>query len=289
MYMNDLTMVMDDCLILPPRRCPMRDADTPLHRPAVRSVPMPHAVPACPAPAPRACTAPTRVLEAWLPFSVRVVCSDTDLLRVQALRALSYGRHLPGVGASFGAADPIDRLPDTTVLIAEDKQSGEVVGSLRIQTNRREPLQIEHSVDLPESLQGQLLAEITRLSVLPGYSGPVRLALVKACHLFCVGMQISAVMAGSRPSLLRLYRSLGFVPVFDDARLVPLRHAGGLPHHVLVRDMVTAEAESRARGHADYPFVFRSFHPDISLFAAMAGVLSAGPLARPSVQAALAA
>ncbi|MEY4561892.1 MAG: hypothetical protein RLZZ618_1169 [Pseudomonadota bacterium] len=208
----------------------------------------------------------TRVLEAWLPFTVRMVCTDADLLRVQGLRALSYGRHLPGVGASFGLADPIDRMDDTTVLIAEDKHTGDVVGSLRIQTNLRQSLQIEHSVELPEFLQGQLLAEITRLSVMPGYSGPVRLALVKASHLYCVAMQISGVMAGSRPSLLRLYRSLGFAPVYDDGRLVPLRHAGNLPHHILVRDMVTAEAESRQRGHADYPFVFRTYHPDIALF-----------------------
>ncbi|WP_157603823.1 hypothetical protein [Rhizobacter sp. Root1221] len=207
--------------------------------------------------------------EVALPFSVHVVSSEEQLEAVQALREVAYGRHLPHLKASFGEADPLDRLPGTTIFYAEDKLTGEVVGSARIQTNRRAPLQIERSVALPDAWRGRLLAEITRLAVRPGYTGPVRLALVKASHLYCIAMQIGAVLAGSRQSLLRSYRMLGFAPLFEDGRLVPLVHAGGLPHHVLVRDMVTAEADARARDAADYPFVFRTYHPDIDLFAAV--------------------
>lgn len=211
-----------------------------------------------------------------LPFRVRVVCDEAQLLRVQALRQTAYGRHLPEQAASFGSADPLDRLEDTTIFFAEDKASGRVVGSARVQSNRSSPLQIERSVELPEARRGQLLAEITRLCVMPGYDQPVRLALVKASHLFCIATQISGVLAGSRRSLLRTYENLGFADLFGDQRMCPLLHAGGLPHRVLFRDTVTSEAMARERRHPDYDFVFRDYHPDIAIFEALAMAQSAG-------------
>ncbi len=220
--------------------------------------------------------AASSVTEHSLPFRVRVVCDEEQLLRVQVLRQTAYGRHLPEQAASFGSADPLDRLSDTTIFFAEDKTTGLVVGSARVQSNRNAPLQIERSVELPEARRGQLLAEITRLCVMPGYDQPVRLALVKASHLFCIATQIGGVLAGSRRSLLRTYENLGFADLFGDQRLCPLLHAGGLPHRVLFRDTVTSEAMARERRHPDYDFVFRHYHPDIAIFEALAAAQSAG-------------
>ena len=216
------------------------------------------------------------VVEHSLPFRVRVVCNEAQLLRVQALRQTAYGRHLPEQAASFGSADPLDRLTDTTIFFAEDKHTGAVVGSVRVQSNRSAPLQIERSIELPEQRRGQMLAEITRLCVLPGYDQPVRLAMVKASHLFCIAMQIGGVLAGSRRSLLRTYENLGFTDLFGDERMCPLLHAGGLPHRVLFRDTVTSEAMARERRHPDYDFVFRNYHPDIAVFEALAAEVAGG-------------
>jgi hypothetical protein len=209
------------------------------------------------------------VIEHHLPFRVRVVCDEAQLLRVQALRQAAYGRHLPEQAAAFGNADPLDRLSDTTIFFAEDKHTGAMVGSARVQSNRNAPLQIERSIELPPERRGQLLAEITRLCVQPGYDQPVRLALVKASHLFCIAMQIGGVLAGSRRSLLRTYENLGFTDLFGDERMCPLLHAGGLPHRVLFRDTVTSEAMARQRRHADY-------HPDIAIFEALALAVGGG-------------
>jgi hypothetical protein len=209
-----------------------------------------------------------RPVEEALPFRVGVVKTEAELLRVQALRRAAYGHHFPAMAASFGLADPVDRLEDVVIFYAEDKVTGRMVGTARIHSNRSGPLQIEHSVALPGERQGQLLAEITRLAVIPGYAPPVRLALVKASHLWCIGMQIGGVVAGSRRSLVRAYENLGFSDLFGDDRMVPLAHAGGLDHRVLFRDTVTSEAVHRARVHPDYRFVFRTFHPDIAIFGA---------------------
>jgi hypothetical protein len=216
------------------------------------------------------------VLEHSLAFRVGVVSNEEQLLRVQALRQMAYGRHLPEQAASFGMADPLDRLADTTIFYAEDKRSGALVGSVRVQSNRTAALQIERSIELPPARRGQMLAEITRLCVAPGYDQPVRLAMVKASHLFCIAMQIGGVLAGSRRSLLRTYESLGFTDLFGDERMCPLLHAGGLPHRVLFRDTVTSEAMARERQHADYDFVFRHYHPDIAIFDALAQAVAGG-------------
>ena len=219
---------------------------------------------------------PARLREAALPFTIGVVSTEAQLLRVQALRALAYGHHLPGLAASFARPDPLDLHSDITLFYVEDKLSGSLVGSARIQINRSQPLQIERSLQLPSHLEGRLLSEITRLTVLPGYNHPVRMALVKACHIFCIGTQIGGVLAGSRRSLLRQYKNLGFKDLFEDERLVPLAHGGGLEHRILFRDTVTSEAESRGNNHPDYSFVFRTYHPDIRIFESLVGRLSFG-------------
>lgn len=211
-----------------------------------------------------------------LPFKVKLVCDELQLLRVQALRQMAYGRHLPEQAAAFGGADAQDRTPGTVILYAEDKATGSIVGSARIQSNRHAPLQIEGSIELPDDKQGRMLAEVTRLCVLPGYEHQVRLALLKAMHLYCTAMQIGGVVVGSRRSLLRTYLSLGFTDLYGDERLCPLQHAGGLPHRVLFRDMRLADSQTRDKRPQDYDFVFRDFHPDIEVFEALAAAVSFG-------------
>ncbi len=201
-----------------------------------------------------------------LAFRVYLAGSEADLLRVQALRQAAYGHHLPALAASFGQPDPVDRLPDVTIFCAEDKATRRMVGSARIQTNLTNALQIERSLVLPPERRGKLLAEISRMTVLPGYAHPVKLALVKALHLYCIARQIGGIVAASRPSLLRQYLNLGFADLYGDDRLVPMAHGGGIEHRVLFRDTVTSEAESRARRHPDHAFVFRTYHADLEVF-----------------------
>lgn len=216
-----------------------------------------------------------------LPFTLGVVDSEAMLLRVQALRVSAYGHHLPGgMAAAFGQPDVVDRLDGVTIFYAEDKATGRLVGSARIQSNRLGPLQIERSLVLPKERQDQLLGEVTRLTVLPGYLPPVRLALVKALHLFCIATQTGGVVVGSRRSLLRIYFSLGFSDLYGDDRLVPLAHGGGLEHRILFRDTVTSEAHSSSLHHPDHGFVFRTYHPDITVFKGLERQTSLGLAAR---------
>ena len=230
-------------------------------------------------PAPRLC-------EEALAFKVGVVSTEECLLQVQSLRAASYGHHLPGLAATFARPDPLDLDDDVILFFAQDKQTGTLVGSARIQINRRRPLQIERSLVLPDHLSGLLLSETTRLIVLPGYNHPVRMALVKACQLYSTAMQIRGALAGARASLLRQYKSLGFRDLWNDERMVPLLHGGGLEHRILYRDLVIAEAESRADNQPYYKFMFTTYHPDIKVFASLPGRLAEDSSSRYAARAA---
>lgn len=201
-----------------------------------------------------------------LNFTVQSVTSDHQLEGVQRLREIAYGHHLPALSKQFGRPDPLDRDPDVVVFAATDKATGEIVGSCRIQINRTQTLQIQSCIDTPEYLKGKLLSEITRLCVLPAYGDRlVRMALVKACHLHNIGMQVAGILAGSRRALIRQYRALGFLDLFDDEREVPLSYSGGLLHRVLWLDSVCAETNWFGMKHPYYRFIFRTWHPDINI------------------------
>ncbi|HEX6703908.1 MAG TPA: hypothetical protein VF169_04040 [Albitalea sp.] len=203
-----------------------------------------------------------------LRFSLRVARSEAALRAACAVRAASYGHHLPSLRTPFSEPDELDWSADTSVFVAVDKVSGQAVGTVRLSTNARTPLQIERSTALPEPLPDHMLAEITRLAVLPGHDDPrVKLALMKATYLYCMARQVHWMVIGARSDgLIRQYRRLGFTDLLPDGTMVPLAHAGNLPHRVLGFDVTAAERNWHAAQHPFYEFMVRTYHPDIELF-----------------------
>lgn len=202
-----------------------------------------------------------------LPFTVRVVRTQAQLERACELRAAAYGHHIDALAEPFSRPEPIDYMPGTLVLLAEDKATGNAVGSVRFQLNCDGPLQIEESVPVPERVARMFLAEITRLSVRPGYlPGLVRNTLWKAIHRYCLASQVEGMIVTSRRSLVRQYRMLGFEDVFEDGLEFACAHVGGLPHRVMLFDVQGAERKWKGSGHPLYHFMIETFHPDIQIF-----------------------
>jgi hypothetical protein len=63
---------------------------------------------------------------------------------------------------------------------------------------------------------------------------------------------------------------LGFGDLDAEGRSVPLAHAGGMPHRVLVFDSMTAERTWHTAKNGLYAFMIDTLHPDIDLFATAA-------------------
>jgi hypothetical protein len=202
-----------------------------------------------------------------LGFSLRIARTHHEVEVACAVRAQSYGHHLPQLQAALASPDSLDTDENTIVVLCVDKASGHAIGTARFQTNAEGPLLIERSVDVPESMRNDTRAEVSRFSAVPGADPLVKLALMKASYLFCVATQVRwMVICARSDALARQYRRLGFTDLFDDGRMMPMLHVGSLPHHVLSFNVTTAESTWRKAQHPLYSFMIETAHPDIQLF-----------------------
>ena len=216
-----------------------------------------------------------------LPFTIRRVENEVDLLKAVRIRHAAYARHVPEFARTLAMPEAADYDDDTVVLLAESKLDGSPLGSTRIRTNLLRPLGVEESVELPAWLQGRRLVEATRLGIDEGRTGRlVKIALIKACFLYCQDNDIEWSVATGRPPVDRQYEQLMFVDVFPESGPIPLRHVGNLPHRVMAFEIASFEARWTEARHPLLNFFFHTHHPDIDI------ALKTGsrPLPRPAPQ-----
>lgn len=205
-----------------------------------------------------------------LPFTVRIVRTDVQLERAVKIRAEAYTRHVPTLGQILESPEAIDRDPNSIVFLAEAKDDGEPLGTIRIQTNFLSPIALETSIALPEKFKSRPLAGVSRLAVKAGPRGRlVKLALFKALHRYCFAKQVEWMLIGARPPLDQTYLDLGFEDVFDDKKPRPLITAAGVPHRILCFEVFSAERRWHELSHPLYLFMWQRFHPDIEIFASV--------------------
>lgn len=194
-----------------------------------------------------------------LDVEVQVVATEAEMAEAAQVREAAYGHHLGQTMSGFAmSADPLDRVPGTVVLLCRDKATGKAVGTARIQpAGAGASLMIERSVILPRQLAAQARAEVTRLAVLPGASPQVKLCLIKAVHLYCEAHDIDwLVIAARNEALSRDYRRLGFKDFLAPGQMVPLAHAGHLPHFVFTMDLRATREAWQRQGHRLHHFMF---------------------------------
>jgi len=204
--------------------------------------------------------------EQALPFTVRVVRDEAELMKAVQIRQAAYGRHLPEFAETLRLPEGLDMKPGVAVLLAESKLDGAPLGTMRIQTNRFQPLALEQSLALPPTLSARPLAEATRLGVTGQQVGRmVKTLLFKAYYQYCVRNGIEWLVIAGRSPIDRQYDRLLFSDVYPGLGAVPLRHAGNIPHRVMSFEVGSAERRWREAAHPLYDLVFRTRHPDIDL------------------------
>jgi hypothetical protein len=201
-----------------------------------------------------------------LPFTVRLVQNQTDLEKAVHIRHAAYGRHVPQLARTLRRPEAGDAEPGSVVLLAESKIDGEALGTMRIQTNRYQPLALEKSLDLPGWLAARPLAEATRLGVTGQRVGRmVKTVLFKAFFQYCRQAGIEWMVIAGRAPIDRQYDALLFSDVYPGMGAIPLSHAGNMPHRVLSFEVGTAEERWAQAQHPLYNFIFATHHPDIDL------------------------
>ena len=201
-----------------------------------------------------------------LPFTIRRVETESDLLKAVRIRHAAYARHVPEFARALAEPEAADYEDDTVVLLAESKLDGSPLGSTRIRSNLHRPLGVEASVVLPDWLRGRRLVEATRLGIDEGRVGRmVKVALIKACFMYCEDNAIDYSVATGRPPVDRQYEQLLFTDVFPEQGLVELRHVGGIPHRVMAFEIASFEQRYREARHPLLNFFFNTHHPDIDI------------------------
>ena len=209
--------------------------------------------------------APARV-EERLPFSVRVVSDAEALDKAVQIRHAAYARHVPDLARTLLQPEAADFSAGSVVLLAESHLDGSPLGTMRIQTNRYEPLALEQSLTLPDDLSGCLLAEATRLGVAEGRVGTlVKTVLFKAFYLYCLHSGVDWMVVTGRAPVDRQYLRMLFEDVYPDIGYIPMRHVGNLPHRVMCFKLAEALKSPEARQHAWFHFMFGLQHPDIQV------------------------
>lgn len=206
--------------------------------------------------------------EERLPFTVKAVRNESDLMKAVHIRQTAYGRHVPELAESLRMPEPYDREAGSVVLLAESKLDGSPIGTMRIQTNRYRKLGLEDSVVLPEWLQNKNLAEATRLGVSSGRIGRVpKTMLFKAYYDYCVYEDIDWMVITARSPVDRQYEALLFQDVFPGGAFIPMHHVGNIPHRIMALEVAAVETKWAAAHHPLFDFFFRTHHPDIDVSA----------------------
>lgn len=201
-----------------------------------------------------------------LPFTVRVVRDEADLWKAVQIRHAAYARHLPQFAQALALPEPQDTENGFAVLLAESKTDGLPLGTIRIQTNRFQPLSLQRSVNLPESMSNRPTAEATRLGVTESRVGRlVTTVLFKAFYQYCLRNDVEWMVVAGRAPIDRQYERLLFSEVYPGMGHIPLVHAGNLPHKILCSEVATAEARWLAAQHPLFDFAFRTHHIDLDV------------------------
>lgn len=202
-----------------------------------------------------------------LPFTVRLANTQDDLERVCLQRAQAYGRHQPDLVTRLTLSRPEaeDRRPDILILMAESKETGEVVGALRLQTNLNQPLRFETELQLPVQFHGKHLLEAGRMTVRNGPEGRMVLpALVKTAFEISYHAGIDHSLLIGRAPIDRMYHAMQFQDVFDGERVVTSAQPG-VPVTLFFMDITQADARWIAAACPLYAFMAQTLHPDIDI------------------------
>lgn len=201
-----------------------------------------------------------------LPFTITIAKNSTELQQAVAVRHGAYARHVPIFAETLQVPEASDFEDGAVVLLATSKVDGSPLGTMRIQTNCFKPLDLEHSLTLPQWLTTSRLAEAARLGVTRERIGRlVKSMLFKAYFQYCQMHEIEWMVITARSPVDRQYDRLLFDDVYPGLGYIPLHHVNFIPHRVMKFEVGTAQARWAKVGHPMYEFIFSTIHPDIDL------------------------
>jgi hypothetical protein len=204
------------------------------------------------------------------PYRIRIVRTKEQLESVVAVRCQAYSEKLQALASKVQQPGPLDFTHEPIVLVAENGLTGEAVGTLRVNTGPQ-ILDLLQDVQLPADLVCERVAFVSRMAVIGTVPERqlVRNLLQKAVFQLAVAKQLSRILLLAVHPRERLFYRCGFRDVFADGAPRFPKFLDHFPVKALYADTYSLEREWREENHPLYDFLFRTFHPEIEVFASV--------------------
>jgi hypothetical protein len=204
-----------------------------------------------------------------LPFSIVISRDDATSSRLLATRIRAFNRHAHPFKSSEYFQSTL-KVDSALLLSAELKNSGESVGSVRIESNVTERFYFENEATTDDLEKKIVSICASRLSATEGPLGKiVKLALVKALYLYAHANQCAYVYAFVDKARLRLYRNLGFVPAIDGNPNLELKCHDYLPMQLVRSEVGNFQKRLSESDETLAAFFFSTRHPDVKVFSSV--------------------
>lgn len=199
-----------------------------------------------------------------LPFIVRTANSDEDFAALCDLRAAAYARHdyLPGVADRLLEIDETDLR--STLLVAESKADGAIVGTIRVNSSLRGTTPIPPQMPNVE-FEGDSFTYVDRFAAQQGpLADIVALALIKA-QWFCAYHEgVDWILAAALPALARRYRMVGLRTLAGAERgRFHIPHLHSKAYEAVGERLAGMPGNLRRAAPFLVPFFLDKDHPDI--------------------------
>lgn len=199
-----------------------------------------------------------------LSFTISILKDFKQLDEVRKLRAFAYGRHK--YKADLTIPDPLDLL--STILIARDKETQKLIGTLRLTHSAAETIPLPQHFPAHPHLKKSFLY-VDRLAV-DFRKAPLNLTLClyKSLWLWASEVQpVEVLIAAARRPLIRLYNQVGLKQMTGN--LSKGFNIEGL-HHGKYWPLMAQVSELKALMEKEHPHLIPFFvdfkHPDLQVF-----------------------
>jgi hypothetical protein len=199
-----------------------------------------------------------------LPFIVRTARTTRDHAALSVLRAEAYARHdyLPGVSERLRSIDEADLR--STLLVAEDKDDGSIIGTIRVSSSLRGTTPVPPELPSIE-FAGEPFTYVDRFAARQGpLADVVALALIKA-QWFCAYQEgVEWIIAAALPALARRYRMVGLRTLEGaDRGRFRIPHLHEKSYEAVGERLSGMPANLRRAAPFLAPFFLEKDHPDI--------------------------
>lgn len=207
---------------------------------------------------------PQKVVER-LPFTVRIVQSEEDLMKAVRVRYEAYAKHTPEYAEALKEPEEDDFQPDVAVMLAESKLDGSGLGTARVHINNLRPLKLEQQIRMPSHLLNQRLSSAGRLAIRGAAGGLVRTVMFKSLFIYWETNLVDWAVVAARPPVHRLYERLLFNDIHGGQPFMPPSGENQVPHYAMALEIRNLHSIWTAANHPLATFFFDTNHPDINV------------------------